>query len=81
MTTKALEKLREELAASEEMVYEYEWVPRTSSGKQKTPKQIRSAVIKYCAKEGMSLNQFRQKHANVNGNTWSKFMNMRYKNQ
>mmetsp|Transcript_7465 Transcript_7465/g.13209 ORF Transcript_7465/g.13209 Transcript_7465/m.13209 type:complete len:330 (+) Transcript_7465:54-1043(+) len=74
----AIKKLEEQLSDLQDVISDGDWVPVTGTGKQLSPNQIRSQIIKYCADEGISLNVFRIQ-VDVNGNSWNKFMNAKYK--
>ena len=67
----------------EEMPWEQEgWVPRTSTGKVKSPNAIRNALQKYINESDKTQTYIINNELHVNNNTFRKFMNPRtYKNQ
>ena len=73
-----LVRLEQKLEALEEEIDDGEWVPRTSSGKQKTPNQIRGAIRKFLAESATTQTAW-LREIGINSNTFGRFMNGKYK--
>ena len=61
----------------EGIVYEWDWYPRTASGKQKTPGQIRGAIRKFLSEKTITQTEW-LKQIGVNNNSFGRFMRGSY---
>ena len=69
--------LERELKQLEREISNYEWVPRTSSGRQISPSLLRRQIIQFLAESSMSQTEFLRK-AGINSGSYNKFKNPDY---
>ena len=68
------------LEALEEVVNDYDWVPRTSSGKQLSPSSLRNQITKFLATGTITTSAFLNE-INVNAASYRRFMSGDYRDQ